>query len=282
MRYVPNNIDMTKEILRIEKFKLTLYGQSCALYNTGFLIPELKLLLDAQTRSKFDPEYIFVTHCHTDHCYSLPMRLVGISTKPLVLVPKESEGVIHNFCDATMALNSNGKITKFDANLTGVIPNDMFHMKNGYLVKVYDMDHSVPCRGYGLFYTKQKLKQEYVKCPKEDIIQLKKQNVQVTETITEPVIAYLTDTTPIIFQRDPELLQFPYIITECTFIDPHELELAHIAKHTHWIDLHPIVASNPQSMFILIHFSVRYTHDNLEHFQQSIQEKNVICAWDKN
>ena len=128
-----------------------------------------------------------------------------------------------------------------------------------------------------------KLKQEYQKLSKEEIIQLKKKKVQITEEIIENVFAYLTDTQPTIFTRYSELLTYAYIMTECTFLPINDPERKNIimakdAKHTHWDDLYSIMEKHPQNQFILIHFSNRYTDNELKIFKESVKLENVLFA----
>ena len=272
------------EILKLTGYNLTLHGWSRGSQNTGFMIPELKLLLDAQSRSKFNPEFIFITHGHTDHCFSLPMRILNIPTNPLVLVPDETRGLISDFINATFRMGYADPSYQHTCHLVGVIPGQVYQLKNSFQVKVYDMVHNVPCRGYGLQITKNKLKPEYSDCSKEELIALRKNHAEIMGSSVEPVLAYLTDTTTQVFELNPELLTYPYIMIECTFVPCHpedtlkELQLAEEAKHIHWNHLYPIIQQNPKVTFILIHFSHRYTDEELTLFKQNIKETNIIWA----
>ena len=246
------------------------------------MIPELKLLLDAQSRSQFDPEFICITHGHTDHCFSLPMRILNIRTDPLVFVPDETKNLISDFINATFRMNYADPSYQHQCHLIGVVAGQVYPLKNSYQVRVYEMVHNVPCRGYGLQIIKNKLKPEYTGSSKEDLIDLRKGHVEIMHAVVEPVLAYLTDTTTHVFERNPELLSYPYLMIECTFLPCHpedvlkELQLAEEAKHVHWNHLYPIIQQHPEITFILIHFSNRYTDLELTQFQQTIKETNII------
>lgn len=291
------------EILKMEKFGLTIKGWSRGSQNTGFMIQELKTLFDTQSRSQFDPEFIFITHSHTDHCFSLPMRVLNVSTssrqrddvsslesqfkpstQPKVYVPTEAKQFISDFIDATFRMGYCDSSYKHSYNIIGVNPDETIPLKNNFSVKVYDLCHNIPCRGYGLQHIRTKLKPEYSDTPKNEIISLRKNKVQITMDIKENVFAYLTDTTPDVFTRYPELLTYYYVMTECTFLpcdskkEDIEIQLAEKAQHTHWNKLHPIIKEHPEVMFVLIHFSHRYTDEDLLRFKESVQEKNVLFA----
>jgi ribonuclease Z len=275
---------MYPEIFKIPKYNLTVHGWSRGSQNTGFFIPELKLLLDTQSSCPFDPETILITHNHTDHCFSLPMRITCINTHPTILCPQETTQFLVDFVNATFRMGYNDRTYNTAEKFMGVLPGDIIPLKNNMLVKVYDMDHNIPCRGYGLNIVKTKLKQEYIGLNGKEIIELRKKNISITDEYIEPILAYLTDTTPVVFERDPELLKYPYIMVECTFlpIDPvkseKEIQLAIEAKHNHWSFIHPIIKNNPTVTFVLIHFSHRYTDEDLMKFRDSITEKNVVFA----
>ena len=57
---------------------LSVKGHSRGAEKTCFYIPELKLFLDAGSNTSYQPKYILISHCHTDHSFLLPMILTGI------------------------------------------------------------------------------------------------------------------------------------------------------------------------------------------------------------
>jgi ribonuclease Z len=261
-------------------YGLTIKGFSRGSQNTGFVIPELKLMFDAQMRSD-SCSHIFITHGHTDHIFSLPMRICNVPKQPIVCIPNEIKEMTKKFIDSVYQLGYYNPECSYDCNLVGVKENDIIPLNSNYRIKVYELDHLVPCRGYGIQRIKTKLKQEYQNIPKEEIIKLKKQKIQITEEVIENVFAYITDTQPTVFTRYPELLTYAYIMTECTFLpidDPENknIVIAREAKHTHWNELYLIMENNKQIQFMLIHFSIRYTNEELEQFKMSNKLENVI------
>lgn len=272
------------EIFKIPKHALTIKGWSRGSQNTGFFIPELKLLLDTQSSITFDPEFILITHNHADHCFSLPMKLTCINSHPVITVPRETIHFIVDFVNSAFRMNHCDMSSKCEHKIIGVVGGDIIPIKNNIFAKIYDLEHYIPCRGYGLNITKTKLKQEYIGLDKNEIVKLKHDGAVLTEPHVEPILAYLTDTTTNIFTKYPELLTYPYIMTECTFLPidndktDKEIQLANSAKHTHWNYLYPIIKSHPEIIFVLIHFSYRYTNDELIHFRDTITDKNIIFA----
>lgn len=254
----------------LKKINLTLKGHSRGSERSCFMIPELNIYFDAGVQSPYAAKHIFVTHCHSDHSRELPYLVFYASKNnnylPVSYVPNGHKKLFTNYLLSSLYLAKGTSNISCPFIINGVEPNEEVSISNGrdkYIVKVYDLDHSVLTHGYGLFQTKKKLKLEYKNLKKEEIIKLKKNNIPITNLITIPLMAYLCDTTSKIFEN-PEILTFPYIIVECTFLYDHEKEI--VRKHIHWIDIRDIISENKQCMFILIHFSMRYSKSEIKEF----------------
>ena len=93
------------------------------------------------------------------------------------------------------------------------------------------------------------------------------------------------DTRPSVFKRNPWVLDYPVVITECTFLNEEDIALAHEAGHTHWTALKPFIEANPDTTFVLIHFSLRHSDSQVLEFF-NVQNKdgryNNIIPWCHN
>jgi ribonuclease Z len=66
------------------------------------------------------------------------------------------------------------------------------------------------------------MKSEYKDLAKNEIINLRKNGVEISENVHLPLFAFLGDTTHKVFDMNPKLLSYPIIIIECTFLlDDH-------------------------------------------------------------
>jgi len=72
-----------------------------------------------------------------------------------------------------------------------------------------------------------------------------------------PLFVFLGDTNIKVFETHKEILESPYVIVECTFLEPEHANLSGERDHIHYEELKPIIESNPKTTFILIHFSLR-------------------------
>jgi ribonuclease Z len=223
----------------------TLIGRSRAADATSLFIPELDMLLDCGCLATTTrPLYVFITHSHSDHCLDV-VRIVSRSRPPQIYLPISAVQPMKDYIEKCQILRSGGRIdpdpTTWIPNceLIGVKPDDLLIFRKNMRIRVFDMDHSVPCCGYGFYEVRQKLKKEYEHLTSKDIGNLKRENrnLQLSEERLVPLFAFMGDTTASIFERyQIELFQFPLIIIECSFIDNEaHAERAADVKHVIWV-----------------------------------------------
>lgn len=140
--------------------------------------------------------------------------------------------------------------------------------KTGHYIRSYELYHGIPTRGYGIRQRRKKLNPKYAGLDKNELAVLgraKTQDMSIEEDF--PLLAYVCDSTVEVFERSPELLEYKYVIVECTFF----CEGATMRrKHIHWDDLRPFVEDNPDTQFIIVYLSMRYTDDEIASFGTSL------------
>jgi len=247
-----------------------------------FHIPQLKIALDCGGCRGRQPPWVFLTHTHTDHSVDVPFMFRRREGSD-VYCPKSSIDYINNFIRAEIELNSSGPLIMDllpPSNLHGVEGGDKFYFgtKNAYQVTVIDCIHSVPCVGYCFDQKLTKLKEEYKDLPGKSLGELRRQGIEVSEEIYRPLFVYMGDTHYTVFEKYPELFNYPVIIVECTFYCEETLERANRDGHIHWSQLEPFVVSHPNTTFILIHFSCRYREVDIFQFFDglTVREENPL------
>tara|TARA_B110000908_G_C10186032_1_gene418038 strand:+ start:153 stop:650 length:498 start_codon:yes stop_codon:yes gene_type:complete len=150
--------------------------------------------------------------------------------------------------------------------------------KDGFFARVYDLHHNVPTRGYGICQKRKKLNPVYHGLLGKELKALKDTGVDINEYVTYKMVAYVLDTTIECFDTNPELLDYKNVVVECTFFMDEPVDVTE--KHIHWCNLKQVVKSNPDVQFILVHFSMRYTWDEIISFFEE-QKKDVpnIIVW---
>jgi ribonuclease Z len=223
----------------------TLIGRSRAADATSLFIPELDMLLDCGCLVTVTrPLYVFITHSHSDHCTNIH-RVLSRMQPPQIYLPISAVEPMKDFIDSSRILGSGGRIDGDPKNwppnyeLIGVKPNDFLSFRKTMKIRVFDMDHSVPCCGYGFYECRQKLKKEYEHLTSREIGTMKRENknLELSEERLFPLFAFMGDTTASIFEKyQDELSQIPLIIIECSFIDNEQhAERAADVKHVLWV-----------------------------------------------
>jgi ribonuclease Z len=144
--------------------------------------------------------------------------------------------------------------------------------KNAFEVDVVLCDHGVPTISYCFSLIKQKLREELSGLTGKEIAERRKGGEIVTKEVVQKTFAFICDTSISVLTAFPDILLYPLVIIECTFLYPEERENATQTKHIHWEELKPFVVLNPQTLFVLIHFSLRYTEDEILEFFRKEQE----------
>lgn len=248
----------------------TLTGVSRAADATAFFIPELGWALDAGAKvcEQF-PKHIFITHTHSDHACKIT-HLKSRRVCPELYCPIESSGLLEAYIVAAQAMTWNREITDPEAmiepayTMRATSPGEVFEISHGKEridVEVVRCDHSVACVGYSFWRSRRKLKEEYRGLPGAELGKLRASGVEIDAWQRKPMFAFLGDTTPKVFEDHPELLDQAVVICECTFLD--EPERAAQTGHTTLDELAPIIASAPETTFVLIHLSHRHEPEEL-------------------
>lgn len=273
-----------KNSFKIPNTPWNIKGYSRSAYRTGFYIPELDIMLDAGCQNFNKPNHIFITHTHLDHIAELPFTLIGNPEGNHIFniyAPADAKAYIDDYIRSAFQLNSLEIINPFEwYKINMCKQNDQYIItaNNSILqIDLFACNHRIPTVGYGFSTIKDKLKKEYLGLSGKEIVNLKKQNIPITQKVVEPKFIYLCDTDIDVFKINnlKTILSYPTIFIECTFILPDEIENAKSTMHIHWQHLRPYVI-NSDNTFILFHFSQRYSDAEIHEFFENEKKLNSI------
>lgn len=269
---------------KIGKFKLpkldniTIAGYSRSKYRTGYLIQPYNIYLDAGLPSPIPPNLILLSHSHLDHNASLYSLLVE-GTKTPVMLPEKDISSTQTLLNSFSSLNS-GKQIKYNNWIPIKKSNyELVISKKKLIINSYNLDHSVPCLAYSIDVENSRLKEEYKDYEGHQLGEMRRSGIDITEKYLCPMLLFVSDTGKSILETLP-FNNYPIIIIECTFFEEEHYEDAVKKKHLHWNDLEPFVKENPNSTFILGHFSCKYSDEYLTEKEESIKKDyNNIIFW---
>ena len=148
--------------------------------------------------------------------------------------------------------------------------------KRPYEIETFKCTHKIPTVSYGFSEITNKLKAEYMNYAKEgkgkELGKLKKAGVEITFRKVTKKIAYVCDSTIKVLEDNPSILKYPIVIIECTFLVDDE---STSKDHIYWSELEPYIKKNPDTLFVLIHFSRRYKDEEIRDFFDKVTHKNI-------
>jgi ribonuclease Z len=272
-------------------------GYSRAAYRTGFYIEELNILLDAGGQCYNNAKNIFVTHTHGDHIASLPFSLINPDfnskefVKPIIYGPAQAKEYIKNYitalfttnamCDSESLINQVTETYEYKGYDQQTV--DRINIKNtDYDMNIFICDHGIPTISYGFTSISNKLKKEFIGKPGIEIKKLRQSGVKITDEVPTKKFAYICDTSIKILEMHPDILDYPVVFIECTFLYHDELENAAKTKHIHWYQLRDYVRKYTNTIFVLIHFSLRYSDEEILEFfakEMGLYDISNIKVW---
>lgn len=277
--------------LKIPNTNLTLYGHSRAAEETGFVIKEWNIGIDCGFNLNKIPDHIFITHTHIDHICKCSIFSYNSNNSVTYYVPNQSSKYLCNYINSGIQLCKSSNSRNFFKwiKTKELDENSIIKLKNGrneIEIKSLICDHGVPTLGYCFYENKNKLKKEYIGLSQSEIINLKKNGMQIVENIKYPQFIFVGDTTINFFDLNPKIFElgFKTIVIECTFLlEDDYYKISELDskgnnkyKHIHYKDLKAFILNNQDITFILIHFSMRYKEEEIKNFFEKEGIKNII------
>lgn len=238
---------------------LEVIGYSVAGEETVVAIPQLDVCFDiGKAPDQIIPiNNILLTHGHMDHAagiaYYLSHRNFCGQSPGTILSPQNLLGPIREIIDAWGRLDGN----KVPANLVGVKAGDEYQIKPNLFARVFPTKHSRGSVGYSVIEKRKKIKPEYAGLTGPQIVELKKQGIEIDYPLEIPIVTYLGDTKYVDFSQLEYISQSRILIAECTFYIDEHTGRAEAGRHMHINEFAALIEKLKNEHIIVTHTTQR-------------------------
>ena len=155
--------------------------------------------------------------------------------------------------DAWSRLDGN----KVPANLVGVKAGDEYQIKPNLFTRVFPTKHSKGSVGYCVIEKRKKLKSQYAELTGQQIVELKKQGIEIDYPLEIPIVTYLGDTQYVDFSKLKYIVESKILIAECTFYEGEHAERAQAGRHMHIDEFAALIEKLQNEHIIITHMTQR-------------------------
>jgi ribonuclease Z len=136
-------------------------------------------------------------------------------------------------------------------------PGDERTIRRGMIVKAFGVNHGGGALGFVVIESRHKLKREFADRTGPQLVELKKQGVQIEYEVRVPLICYLGDTAVGRWLEVDEVRSSHIVLLECTFYDEEHIRRARQGKHLHVRDLAEVMSALQSRHVVLTHVTRR-------------------------
>jgi len=262
---------------------LDIIGYSVAGEETVIACPQLDVCFDIGKAPDqvISVNHLLLTHGHMDHAagfaYYLSHRHFNDQSPGTVLAPANLIEPIEKILDAWGRLDGN----KIPFKLIGVEPGDEYQVKPNLFARVFPTKHCKGSVGYTLIEKRKKLKPEFLKLTGPQIVELKKQGVEIDYPVEIPIVTYLGDTQYVDFSQLEYIKKSRILIAECTFYETEHTERADAGRHMHINEFAKLLESLDNEHIIVTHTTHRTPLVDIrkilkETLSQKLYEKTIL------
>ena len=238
---------------------LDIIGYSVAGEETVVAMPQLDVCFDIgkAPHQIISINHVLLTHGHMDHAagiaYYLSHRNFSGQSPGTILTPKNLLGPMREIIDAWSRLDGN----KVPANLVGVKAGDEYQIKPNLFTRVFPTKHSKGSVGYTVLEKRKKIKPEYAKLKGPQIVELKKQGIEIDYPLEIPIVTYLGDTQNVDFSQLKYIVESKILIAECTFYETDHSGRAEAGRHMHITEFAELIEKLQNEHIVITHTTQR-------------------------
>lgn len=244
-----------------------LLGFSLAGEETFIVAPELNVAFDLgrAPRETLSVDHVFLSHGHMDHAagvaYYFSQRMFLDNAPGNLYVPNGLERPIRDLLRIWAEIDGHEP----PANIHVATPGRDIELRRDLAVRPFEVNHpsrrrdggTVRALGYCVLDVRQKLLEEYASLTGPQLVELKRQGIEITRRVESPLVCYCGDTGPGDFLNLDYVRRARVLLLECTFFEADHIRRARHGNHLHIKDLREIVPTLENEHVLLIHASRR-------------------------
>ncbi len=239
----------------------TLLGYSVGGEESVVVAPELDVCFDIGRcpQAALTANNILLTHGHTDHSVGLLYYFAQRDFQGIeggkAIVPEKLAGPLEDLIQAWGRVD--GQTPPY--HLIPVKDGDDYEIRRGLIARCFATRHVPGSLGFSVIDVRHKLKEEFTGLSGPELVEQKKNGVEITHRIEVPLVAYLGDTAPDNYSELPCVRDARALLIECTFFEKSHLERARAGRHIHIDDLPKMLEVMNNEQIIITHIT-RRTH----------------------
>lgn len=238
---------------------MELVGYSMAGEENVITVPEFDVGFDfgRGPRELMTINNVCLSHGHMDHAagiaYYFSQRFFLDIAPGTVILHKSLVRPVERLMEVWQDIEGHPSPMK----LVGVEPNQDHPIRRDLLVRPFAVNHRAPSLGFSIIERRHKLKAEYAGLSGPQLVELKKQGVQIEHNIELPRVTFCGDTAAGGFLNRHDVKNAEVLLLECTFFDDDHRERARLGRHFHVRDLVEVLPSLDCQHIVLLHVTRR-------------------------
>jgi len=238
---------------------LVLAGYSVAGEESVVIAPELDVAFDIGKcpREALRINHVLLSHGHMDHAagvaYYFSQRDFQGMSGGVVVVAEALVEPLERLMEAVGRVEGHPSPHKF----VGLAPGDDYEIRRGLLARTFATRHLGTSLGFAVIEVRRKLKDEFIGRSGPELVELKKQGVEITRRLELPLLAYLGDTAKANYTDLPCVRDAKVLLIECTFFDDDHVRRARAGRHLHVADLPEVLENANNERIVLTHVTRR-------------------------